>query len=282
MRVINSLLSTQKILQEKKRQGKSIGLVPTMGALHEGHLSLLRKARRENDIVILSIFVNPKQFAPNEDFTKYPRPAKKDIFLAKKEKVDIILYPSEKKVYPTGFLTYVEVDEISSTLCGKNRPGHFRGVTTVVAKLLNIVQPNTLYLGQKDAQQAIVLKTMVHDLNMPVKVRVCPIIREKDGLALSSRNAYLSTKHRQEAITLYQALKKAKTSVLAKKTNAKQTEHMIQSDIRKKTSGTIDYISCVDAETLRPLKTFKGKVMIALAIKFGKTRLIDNIIFNTK
>jgi pantoate--beta-alanine ligase len=278
MRIIKKIELLRRALRAIKRQNRTIGFVPTMGALHEGHLSLIRKARRENNVVVLSIFVNPKQFGPKEDFKAYPRPEKKDILLAKKEKVDIIFYPSEKEMYPAGFLTNVRVDTITSVLCGKSRPGHFAGVTTVVGKLLNAVGPDVLYLGQKDAQQAVVLKRMITDLNFPVAVKVCPIVREPDGLAMSSRNQYLAPKQRKEATVLFRALKKAKREIRAGEQNAAKITRGIRGMIRKQSSGKIDYISCVDAETLTSLKYLKGTVLIALAVKFGRTRLIDNII----
>ena len=251
-----------------------------MGALHEGHCSLIRLSRRENDITIVSVFVNPKQFGPHEDFDAYPRPEKSDILLAKKEMVDIIFYPSEKEMYPTGFLTSVQVDRISHILCGKSRPGHFRGVTTVVSKLLNIITPDILYLGQKDAQQAIIIKRMVTDLNIPVTIRTCPIIREKDGLALSSRNSYLSPCQRLEAPILYRALRNAKQKAVKGEHSSLHLGRFIRSVITRESSGKVDYIACVDADTLAPLRRLRGKVMIALAVKFGKTRLIDNIVFS--
>ena len=214
MRIFNSARSLHNVIGLLKSRKKRIGFVPTMGALHRGHCSLIRHSRRENNITVVSIFVNPKQFGPKEDFDAYPRPEKSDISLAKKERVDIIFYPSEKKMYPTGFLTSVQVDTISRILCGKSRPGHFEGVATVVCKLLNIVAPDVLYLGQKDAQQAVVIKRMATDLNIPVAVRICPTIREKDGLALSSRNSYLSPHQRLEAPVLYRALRNAKQRAL--------------------------------------------------------------------
>lgn len=248
-----------------------------MGALHEGHCSLIRKCRRENDIVVLSIFVNPKQFGPREDFDSYPRPEKKDILLAKKEMVDIIFCPSGKEIYPAGFLTSIEVEQITEGLCGASRPGHFRGVTTVVGKLLNIITPDVMYLGQKDAQQAAVLKRMVYDLNFPVTVKVCPTVRERDGLAMSSRNSYLTPSQRSEATILYDSLKYAKMKVLAGERRSQKIIHLIQSMIEKSSSGKINYIACVNEETLIPLKQIHDKVMIALAVTFGQTRLIDNI-----
>jgi pantoate--beta-alanine ligase len=250
-----------------------------MGALHEGHLSLIRRARNENDTVVVSIFVNPKQFGPKEDLKKYPRPLSRDLALCKKEGVDFVFLPGAQGMYPEGFSTYVEVDGLSSVLCGKSRPGHFRGVATVVAKLLNIVQPATLYLGQKDAQQAVIIRRMVKDLNFPVKVKVMPTVREKDGLALSSRNAYLTEAQRKDALALSQALKLAKVMV---DNGAREPERIIsrmRQVIRKK-ALKIDYIEIADPDSLKPVNKIAGKVLITLAVRVGKTRLIDNLLID--
>jgi len=279
MRIIKSIQSLRISIKKIKAQNKTIGFIPTMGALHQGHLSLIRKSQRDNNTTIISIFVNRKQFSPKEDFSTYPRPAKKDILLAKKENVDIIFYPSEKEMYPTSFLTSIKVDRITGILCGSSRPGHFRGVTTVIGKLINIVAPHVLYLGQKDAQQAVVLMRMVTDLNFSVSVKVCPIVREADGLALSTRNRYLTSRQRSEAAVLYESLKQAKKKVLAGERNATRIISVIRKQIKKHSSGTVDYIACTDADSLISLKRITGRVMIALAVKFGRTRLIDNIIF---
>ena len=278
MRVIRSVRSIQQFIKKAKLAGKAVGFVPTMGALHDGHRSLLRRCRRENDIVVLSIFVNPKQFGPKEDFTKYPRRERADKKLAKEEKVDIMFVPSAKEMYPEGYLTYIEVEKITQALCGKSRPGHFKGVTTVVGKLLNIVMPDVLYLGQKDAQQAVVLTRMVRDLNFPVLVKTCPTVREADGLAMSSRNQYLSTGQRKKAAMLYRSLKEARQSVAAGNRLARAIVGKIRSRITRESSGRIDYLECVDADTFMPLKRIQGKTIIALAVWFGKTRLIDNTI----
>lgn len=278
MRVIRSVRSIQQFIKKAKSAGKTVGFVPTMGALHQGHASLLRRCRKENDLTVLSIFVNPKQFGPAEDFKRYPRPEKSDKMLAKEEKVDIIFYPSEKTMYPTGFLTYVQVRQIVEPLCGKFRPGHFEGVTTVVAKLLNIVMPDVLYLGQKDAQQAIVLQKMVRDLNFSVRVKVCPTARDHDGLALSSRNSYLAPQERREAAVLYQSLQEARRKIATGERSAGRILGRIRSRIRKETGGRIDYAACVDADSLKSLQRIEKKALIALAVRFGRTRLIDNII----
>jgi len=279
MLVINKIQSLQNKIHKLKQSKKKIGFVPTMGALHKGHSSLLRQAREECDVVVLSIFVNPKQFSPREDFKQYPRAFKQDKMLAQKEQVDIIFHPTADEIYPTNYLTLIKVLDITNTLCGKDRPTHFDGVTTVVGKLLNIVSPDILYLGQKDAQQAVVIRRMIGDLNFPVKVRICPTVREADGLALSSRNKYLTARQRKEATVLYRSLKAAKKKILNGTQTAAQIKSFIKSMIARESSGKIDYIACVDAQTLTPISRFKGNVMIALAIRFNKTRLIDNIVF---
>ena len=279
MRIVKSVQSLRSSIKKYKDQNKTIGFVPTMGALHEGHLALIRKSRRENDIVIISVFVNPKQFGPKEDFNSYSRPEKKDILLAKNEKVDIIFYPSEKEMYPTGFLTSINVEGITDVLCGASRPGHFQGVTTVVGKLINIVTPDVMYLGQKDAQQTIVLKRMTADLNFPVTVKICPTVREADGLAMSSRNRHLTARQRETATVLYKSLKNAKKRILAGERSSARIIRSMRAKIEKNSPGKIDYIACVNADSLTPIKQLKGKVTITLAVKFGRTRLIDNTIF---
>ena len=282
MKTFNSINSLENHLKKLKRQNKTIGLVPTMGALHKGHLSLIKKCRRENDITVLSIFVNPTQFGPKEDFKNYPRQKKNDDLLAKKENVDIIFYPSIKKMYPTGFLTYVEVEKITKHLCGQYRKNHFKGVTTVVSKLLNIIQPHTMYLGKKDIQQAFVLKRMVKDLNISTQIRLVATVREKNGLALSSRNQYLTQTQYDQATILYKALKTAKNKAQNSRIKAKDAENLIRNMINRNSSARIQYVSCVDGNTLLPVKRLEGKIIIALAAYFGKTRLIDNIIFTVK
>jgi pantoate--beta-alanine ligase len=278
VRVVTSIKALQKIVTGRRSEGKSIGFVPTMGYLHEGHASLLRQCKKENNVSVLSIFVNPKQFGPNEDFTKYPRDQKKDEKLAKKENVDIIFLPSADEVYPTGYLTTVEVEGLSDVMCGQSRPGHFKGVTTVVAKLINIVQPDAMYLGQKDAQQALIIRKMVHDLDFPVKIKVMPTVRERDGLAMSSRNVYLTPDERAEATVLYRALQEAKNSTLSGQRNSEKIIEDMMSLIKNKSRGVIDYMACVDANNLNSVKKISGPTLIALAVKFGKTRLIDNVL----
>ncbi len=283
MRQIKSPAVLQKEIRQLIRKGKTIGFVPTMGALHEGHLSLIRKARRENDIVVLSIFVNPSQFDPKkEDFSAYPRDKKTDILLAKEENVDIIFLPTTDMMYPTPFLTSVEVAELTRNLCGRSRPTHFRGVTTIVVKLINLVLPDIMYLGQKDAQQAFVLKRMVKDLNFATKIKICPTVRAKDGLALSSRNQYLTSDQRRQAPAIYEALKKARQAVKSGVTSSQKIRKLIEQHISQHTDSKIDYIECVETETLNPVKHLKGNILIALAVKFNTARLIDNILVQAK
>jgi len=278
MRFIRSVSEMQKISSALRRQGKTIGFVPTMGALHEGHLSLIKQARKDNQITVVSIFVNPIQFGPNEDFKRYPRPIKKDISFCKKEKVDFIFYPQVGKMYPEGFKTMVEVGEMGNVLCGLTRPGHFRGVATVVFKLFNIVQPDIAYFGQKDAQQTVIIKRMVVDLNLGVKIKVMPIMREKSGLALSSRNSYLSAQERSDALVLSGSLDLARNLIRKGQRSCRKIIGQMKSLINANPSVRIDYVDIVDLDTLKPLEKIRGKCLIALAARIGKTRLIDNII----
>ncbi len=248
-----------------------------MGFLHKGHAALLRASKKQNDISVLSIFVNPTQFGPNEDFSKYPRDLKHDESLARREQVDIIFYPSVDEMYPKGYATVVKVGGMSEVLCGKFRPNHFKGVATVVSKLLNIVQPHTLYLGQKDAQQAIILTNMVNDLNLPVNVKILPTVREKDGLAMSSRNTYLNSEERTKATVIYRSLTQAKQMIKQGERNSSAISEFIRKQITNSFPAKIDYVECVDSKTLMPAETLKGHILIALAAWFGKTRLIDNV-----
>ncbi len=277
MKIVKKIAELKKLVKQIKSKKKSIGFVPTMGYLHEGHLSLIRIAHKHSDYVVCSIFVNPTQFGPNEDFNRYPRDLKRDENLLKKERVDLLFYPSVKEMYPDGYKTYVEVEELSSVLCGKSRPGHFRGVATVVLKLFNIVQPDIAVFGEKDYQQAIIIKQMVKDLNLDVRVITGPIVRESDGLAMSSRNTYLSPEERINATIIYKALTWAKDSFY--KENIKSPEYLI-TQIRKmieERGGNVDYISIVDKNDLTPVRFLKKGDRILLAVFFGKTRLIDNI-----
>ncbi len=277
MRVVKKVNEMVRISQKARRVGKVIGFVPTMGYLHKGHLSLVRIARKRSDLCVVSIFVNPLQFGPKEDFKEYPREIEKDKRLLSREGVDILFYPKEKEMYPEDFATYVNVEGITEGLCGRSRPGHFRGVTTVVTKLFNIIMPDFAVFGQKDAQQAFVIRRMVRDLNIPVKIIVAPTIREKDGLAMSSRNVYLSEKERKEATVLYQALMTAREMI---KRGVRRAKVIIEEMRRliNETSGKIDYIAIVRTKDLREVERIEGEVLIALAVYFSKARLIDNII----
>ncbi|MCK9572172.1 MAG: pantoate--beta-alanine ligase [Candidatus Omnitrophica bacterium] len=261
-----------------KRNQQSIGLVPTMGALHDGHLSLICSARKENDFVCVSIFINPKQFSAREDFKKYPRPLSKDLELCRKAGVDIVFLPEAEDIYPEGFGSFVDLPAISSLLCGKTRPGHFRGVATIVLKLFNITRADNAYFGQKDAQQAVVISRMISDLNLPVKLRVMPIVRCNDGLALSSRNVYLNKQQRQDAVVLYQALCLARCLIDHGLVDTQRLLLRMRQLIAKHQTAKIDYITAVDLNSLKPIKRISQGCLIALAVKFGKTRLIDNIV----
>ena len=268
----------QELCLALRASGKSIGFVPTMGYFHEGHLSLMRRAREENDIVIVSIFVNPLQFGPGEDFERYPRDEERDLRLAGDVGVDYVFMPGVEDFYPEDFSTYVEVEGITEGLCGRHRPGHFRGVTTVVAKLLNVVQPARAYFGKKDYQQLRVIERMVRDLNMPVEIVPCPTVREPDGLAMSSRNEYLGPQERESALSLHRSLKLAEQMLKSGERNPealiRAMRDLIESQphVRK-----IDYIEVVDPETLEPLEEIKGRALIALAVWVGRARLIDNL-----
>lgn len=261
-----------------KRENKAIGLVPTMGCLHDGHCSLIKKARAENDFIVLSVFVNPVQFGPAEDFAKYPRDFKHDRLLAEKEKADCIFYPQAKDMYPEGYKTFVAVEDLSRRLCGGSRPTHFRGVTTVATKLFNIVMPDTAYFGQKDAQQSIIVKKMAADLNMPVKIKILPTVRETDGLAMSSRNKYLSFQERTDAPVLYAALKEAQKLIKNGVDSADKIKKTIAERITAKKTARLEYVEIVDAENLKAVKKIEDKTLIAVACRFGKARLIDNVI----
>jgi pantoate--beta-alanine ligase len=247
-----------------------------MGALHAGHASLIQTALRECDFTIVSIFVNPTQFGPKEDLARYPRPFEKDLELCRTLGVDAVFAPDPATMYPPGFRTFVEVRELQDPLCGASRPGHFRGVATVVAKLLNIVQPDLAYFGQKDAQQARIIQQLVRDLDMPVKIRVCPIVREPDGLALSSRNQYLDREQRRHATVLSRALREARASIEGGERDAAAVRQALAARVSSTPGAAVDYAEVVDADSLLPLVRLAGKVLLAVAVRFGQTRLIDN------
>ena len=282
MRQITSLMKVIKTIDEmrqiRKELAEPVGLVPTMGYLHEGHLSLIRRARVENPSIVVSVFVNPAQFGPQEDFDAYPRDSQRDLAILEKEKTDVVFMPSVAEMYPPQFNSRVEVGKITERLEGASRPAFFRGVTTVVAKLFNIVQPTRAYFGQKDAQQAIVIRKMVADLNMNLEIVTLPTVREPNGLAMSSRNAYLDPEQRQAATVLYQALTLAQRLWLQGERDAEHLRQQMITLIQKQPLATIDYVSIANAETLDELDTVKPPALASLAVKIGKTRLIDNVV----
>ena len=280
MEVVETIEKIRKIIAKAKSAGKKIGFVPTMGALHEGHFSLIKAAKNQTDFVVVSIFVNPTQFGPGEDIDKYPRPFDADVKACRNLDVDVVFAPAVEQMYPQKNLTWVNVEKLTEPLCGKSRPGHFRGVATVCAKLFNIIQPDIVFLGQKDAQQAIVLQRMVADLNMPLKIVVCPTVREQDGLAASSRNKYLSAAQRKDAALVYAALQEAELFIKAGRRKSSELIGEMKKILKISRQIKIDYISIVDAQTLDELDEVKGKVLIALAVKIGSTRLIDNIVID--
>lgn len=278
MEVARTIQSIRKLVKAARAKGRTIGFVPTMGALHIGHISLIEAAAHQTDFIIVSIFVNPTQFGPSEDFEKYPRPFDKDLEICKKHGVDVVFAPMLKEMYAKENLTWVNVEKLTEPLCGQFRPGHFRGVTTVCAKLFNIVAPDVAFFGQKDAQQAIVIKRMVADLNMPLEIVICPTIREPDGLAVSSRNQYLTEKQRKDAALIYKSLQKCREMIEAGVTDNKKIIDQMRKILNQIPSAKIEYISIVNAETLESIDQVAGKVLVAIAIKVGSTRLIDNIL----
>ena len=274
MQVIKTIEEMQKFSNAKRNEGKTVGFVPTMGFLHKGHLSLVKKAREESDVVVVSIFVNPTQFAPNEDFKSYPRDFEKDSELCKEKGVDAIFYPSAEEMYK-GETEFVEVGEMGKVLCGKSRPTHFRGVATVVAKLFKAVLPDSAYFGLKDFQQFVIIKKMTENMNLDINIVGCPIVREKDRLAMSSRNAYLSKQEREEAIVLNKSLSIAEEMFSKGEKNAEKVRQTV-SDKISETSGKIDYVEIFDSASLKPVEEIEKGNRIGLAVFFGKTRLIDN------
>lgn len=278
MKVIRKAREMNEISFKMKKAGKDIGFVPTMGALHDGHLSLVKKSKKENDVTVVSIFVNPTQFGPNEDLSRYPRTFEADKKLLEGVKTDYLFYPDPEEMYPKGYQTFIDLEKLPQHLCGLKREGHFRGVATVVTKLFNIVMPDKAYFGQKDYQQAAIIRRMAKDLNLQVKIQVMPIVREKDGLAMSSRNRYLGEKERKDATVLYRSLKLA-AEMAGKKT---VLAGEIISEMRKMIAAEapyarIDYVSIVDPDTLEDVPEIRGSAVAALAVFFGDTRLIDNM-----
>jgi pantoate--beta-alanine ligase len=275
MKVVEKINDMKRLRQQLT---EPVGFVPTMGYLHKGHLSLVRRARAENPSVVVSIFVNPTQFGPREDFDSYPRNPQRDLDILEKEKIDIVFMPSVDEMYPPQFNSWIEVGKVTERLEGASRPGHFRGVTTVVAKLFNIIQPTKAYLGQKDAQQLLVIKKMVADLNMNTEIVTFPIVREPDGLAISSRNTYLNIEERQGATILYQALRLAQQLYSHGEKGAERLRQEMIALIEKEPLATIDYVSVAHAETLEELDIVNPPVLVSLAVQIGSTRLIDNIV----
>jgi len=276
--VVRKISEIRKYVNNAKKQGKKVGFVPTMGFFHEGHLELMRNARKECDVVVVSIFVNPIQFGPEEDFEDYPRDLNRDVKLAEEVGVDIIFAPDVEEIYPEGFSTYVEVKGLTEKLCGRSRPGHFRGVTTVVLKLFNLVQPHVAYFGQKDAQQVLVVSKMVEDLNLDIEICSVPTVREKDGLAMSSRNTYLNTEERKAATVLYRSIQLVKEKVRMGERDVNRLKKAAAELISSEPLAEIDYVEILSLPDLKEQDTLKDKMLLALAVKIGKARLIDNAI----
>lgn len=277
MKICKKISEVRNFVQTKRKAGKEIGFVPTMGYLHEGHLSLMREARKENDVVIVSIFVNPTQFGPGEDYEDYLRDLDRDSDLAKEVGVDMIFAPEVEEIYSPAAATTVEVVGLTEHLCGASRPGHFDGVCTIVTKLFNIVDPDCVYFGQKDAQQVLIIKRMVEDLNFDLEIRTVSIAREDDGLAISSRNEYLEEKEREAATVLFDSLQLAKELIEAGEKNAEIIKKRMTQKIEAKPQARIDYVEIVDQNTLESVTEIKGEILIALAVYIGKPRLIDNL-----
>lgn len=280
MEIIRETARMQQRSLELRRQGRRIGFVPTMGYLHEGHLSLMRLARPQCDVLVVSIFVNPTQFGPNEDFDRYPRDFERDERLCRDTGVDIVFYPPVEEMYAPDASVYVSEDRLSRFLCGASRPGHFRGVLTVVAKLFNIVQPDIAVFGQKDAQQLRLVQQMVRDLNFPVEIIAGPIVREPDGLAMSSRNTYLSPQERAQALCLKKALDKARGLLEQGERDAERIKQAMEAVIKSHPLARIDYVEVVSWNSLEPVKKIDGETLIALAVWVGETRLIDNLLWS--
>jgi pantoate--beta-alanine ligase len=278
METITTAAAMSAISRQAHREGKRVGFVPTMGALHPGHISLVHAAREQTDIVVASIFVNPTQFGPNEDFSKYPRTFESDSAMLAAEKTDYIFSPSVDEMYPKDATTWVDVEGLSGKLDGRSRPGHFRGVTTIVSKLFNIVQPDLAFFGQKDAAQVAVICKMVRDLNFPVQIVVCPIVRESDGLAMSSRNAYLTPEQRKQALVLSRALKQVEKRAAQGEQAADRLIVTGTQTLAEEPSVRLDYFEIVSPDTLDPVADIKQGALVAVAAYVGTTRLIDNLL----
>lgn len=281
LKIFKSIDEMRAASRGARRAGKRLGLVPTMGALHEGHLSLVRAARAASDVVAVSIFVNPTQFGPNEDLAKYPRSFERDCELLEREGVEFLFAPSVDEMYPAGALTWVTVEGLSGKLDGRSRPSHFRGVTTVVSKLFHIVEPDAAFFGQKDAAQVAVIRRMVRDLNFEVEITVCPIVRESDGLAMSSRNAYLTAEQRKQALILHRSLMRVKEMAAGGESSAERLIAAGRKELGSEPDVRLDYFEVVDAQTLDTIKNVSSGALVAVAAYVGATRLIDNLLLQS-
>jgi len=280
MKILETIDSTRAATRAARRQGQRVGLVPTMGALHEGHMSLVRAAKQQSDYVAVSLFVNPLQFGPNEDLGKYPRRLERDRDLLEQAGVDLLFAPSEAEMYPGRAVTFVNVEGLSERLDGQSRPGHFRGVTTVVSKLFHIIEPDRAFFGQKDAAQVAIIRRMVRDLNLPVEIVVCPIVREPDGLAMSSRNAYLDPQRRKQALALSRALRRVEELFRQGERDAAKLEVAGRQVVAEDPAVRLDYLAIVDLNSLEPVNPAAPGALVAVAAYVGNTRLIDNVILN--
>ncbi|MHC4125948.1 MAG: pantoate--beta-alanine ligase [Planctomycetota bacterium] len=281
MQVAETIQAVRHLVKSARQQGKRIGFVPTMGAFHIGHAALIDEAVKRCGFVVVSIFVNPTQFGPGEDFEKYPRPLENDLDICRGRDVDVVFVPTAEEMYPQEILTWVNADKLTKNLCGRFRPGHFRGVATVCAKLFNIVCPDAAFFGWKDAQQAVVIQRMVADLNMPLEIVLCPTVRDSDGLALSSRNQYLSSEQRRDAMYIYKSLQKAQELIAGGQRDVQAVVGQIKDVLNQPGTIEVEYVSIVNAADLEELQQIEGKVLIAVAAKIGRTRLIDNILVDT-
>jgi len=281
MQVVRTIAEIRACVARAREAGKTVGFVPTMGALHDGHISLVQAAAVRCDYVVVSIFVNPTQFGPGEDLSKYPRPFEKDVAICETQSVDAVFAPEAGEMYPRENLTWVNVEKVTDRLCGEFRPGHFRGVATVCAKLFNIVSPDVAFFGQKDAQQAVVIRRMVADLNVPLEIAVCPTVREPDGLAMSSRNQYLSPEERKGATRIHQSLERCRELIEAGERDADAIRGQMCEVLRQMPATRIEYVSISDAETLEELGQVRGRVLVAVAVRMKSARLIDNILMDT-
>lgn len=280
MKLVHSAEELRSLLATHRTAGETIGFVPTMGALHEGHAALLRQSKRENPVTVLSVFVNPTQFGPNEDFSRYPRTLEADCEIARREGVNYVFAPGVEEMYPPGFSTFVEVEGVTAPLCGKFRPGHFRGVTTVVYRLFALVRPTTAYFGQKDLQQCLVIQRMVKDLLLPLKIEISPTVREGDGLALSSRNRYLSAEEREKALVIFRAMKEVKRAVAGGEKSVSALLAKAAAEFAKTPDFQVQYAEIRSFPDLKEISTVEGPAAFAVAGFMGKTRLIDNILLN--